>query len=206
MKYTKITLIIFMAGVLISAKTNSPEWVTKLHKAYTDDPQEFVDYWLDSEAMENYECVYNIPQELIISKMWLETHGGHTGVGRYGCLFGIKGKGIRGYDAKEAGMTNKGKVEYRAYGAAWEAISDFCKLISKPLYADRFDRWQEKNYDMPDWYNYNLALQVDPERGKSRLSYASCGCEGSKKISVSCYSKRKRHAVKNINWILNNLR
>lgn len=207
-RLVKVLGIIMLMGLLTSAKNHSPSWVVKLQDSYSN-TSEFVMYWYDSQTMENYECVYGIDQEMIISKMWMETHGGRAGAGTRGCLFGIKGKGVKGFDAKEKNMSNKGKVEYRSYEAAWEAISDFCKLIKKPLYAERFKAWKKKNYDMPDWYNYNLALQVHPDIDKSRLSYASCGCEANKKtkkISKRCYEKRKAHAMKNNKWILNNLR
>jgi len=205
-------LVLMVALICISATASAPSWVQVLHTNYNNQG-EYVDYWYNSSAMLNYECVYGIDQEVILAKLWLETNGTLTGAGRWGAGFGIKGKAktgksIKGFDSKEKKLRNGGKVEYIPYGAPWEMISGFCKFIKKPLYASRFDAWKQKYPDMPDWYNYLLALQVHPNRNKSELAYASCGCEAEKgkMISKTCYNKRKAHAQKGINWVLKNLR
>ncbi len=177
---------------LIALLTLATTW----HKPYTN-VYEFVDYWKDSEAMYNYEIAFDIPQEVIIAKMWMETHGGQAGAGKRGALFGIKGKGIKGIDQQE---TWQPQVEYQYYKHRWEAISHFCKLIQKELYERRYCDWKEARPDLPDWQHRLLSLQVAPLLIRSQLAYASCGCEDGRK--KNCYQKRLDHAFNSIEFVI----
>lgn len=208
----KVCISLFLLLILSSFSSDDGlTWIKKLSSNYQNQ-EEFIEYWWDSEAMKNYETVKHIPQEVIMTKMWLETQGGLTGAGRRGAIFGIKGNGIKGYDPVDVE-----NVEYQAYGSTWQALSHFCDLINNEpelldsgidkinndLYYQRYLAWKQVHPDYPDWKNRLLSLQVHPQREKSKLSYAMCGCrQGTTK---SCYNKRKKHAQKGIEWVEDNL-
>jgi len=212
--FTKVATFLSVAVLILSSFKNVEtdiNWIENLKSKYTN-KDEFINYWYNSVAMKNYETVKHIPQEAIIAKLWLETQGGMSGAGRRGAIFGIKGDGITGYDNVDGES-----VEYQAYGSTWQALSHFCDLINnepellktgidkidRDLYYNRYLAWQKVNPSNKDWENWLLALQIDPQRNKSKLSYANCGCkDGSTKF---CYNKRKKHAQKGINWIKQNL-
>ena len=183
----------------------SPEWVVEYTNRYDDDVYDYVDYWYNTISIQRFEDNHGIEQEVILSKMWLETHGGHRGAGRRGALFGIKRKkgskrkSIKGYDAVDAEA-----VDYAGYDAGWEAISHFCKFIKKPLYQERFEAWQVVLPDYPEWHLRLLSLQVHPDRSKSKLAYAAVGCKDGTK--AGCYRKRKEHAEKGIDFVIKYLR
>ena len=215
MKTTITPLFILFAILLLSTgfkrDSRSPEWVKKLQEKYQTE-EEFIAYWYNSKAMKEYEYKKRIPQEVIIGKMWMETQGGHTGAGRRGALFGIKGKGVKGYD-----NVDEEKVEYQAYNEAWEALSHFCDLINNDpvliasgqdkidnnMYLRRYQAWSRIHPDYEPWEWWLLALQVHPQREKSAYAYAANGCSCNKKgkISKRCYEKRKKTATKTIDWI-----
>ncbi len=146
--------LILAAFTLISICT-----FAQVEKPSYTNVKEFVSYWKDSEAMKKFEAVHGIPQEVILAKMWMETRGGLSGVGRRGGLFGIKGSGLKGTDKAEYWSPN---VEYQYYASRWEAISHFCKLIKKPLYQKRFEAWQQASPDLSVWECRLLSLQVAP--------------------------------------------
>lgn len=175
---------------------------------------EYVAYF--SNAAKTFEDVYKIPYEYILAKSWSETQAGKKGAGRRGAIFGIKGKGIKGFDSKEKHFKSNGKVEYTAYSQRWQAYSHFCKLLTgetgNKMYMTRFIAWNhyflKNKVQKPDWYMWALATQVHPQLKKSRSAYASCGCliqlkEKTKKEDLKCYNKRRKHALKNINLITN---
>lgn len=161
-----------------------------------DNAKDYIKYWKDSEAMQNYESVHCVDQRVILAKMWAETAGGTKGAGRRGANFGIKGKGIKGVDKKEYWSP---KVEYQYYDQRWQSISHFCEFIKRPLYQKRFERWQKEYPKWEDWKLRLISLQVDPWLSRSKLSYASCGCKDGRE--KSCYQIRKKHALKNIQFI-----
>lgn len=171
--------------------TSITDWFT--HKPY-DTPEEFVAYW--KKAALHFEQVHKVPHQLILAKLWLETEGGRTGAGRRGALFGIKGKGNKGYD-----NVDKERVEYAGYDQRWEALSHFCNLVKKPMYRSRFENWKKYGPQKPDWYNYALALQVDYHLRNSSYAYAACGCKSG--TNRECYDKRKKHAAKVIDFVKN---
>lgn len=194
--FASVLLIAFF--LLTAAKPNSPGWVADLHSQYSN-KKEFIAYWKNSDAMNAYQCVYRVPQEVIISKMWNETQGGMAGAGTRGALFGIKGNGIKGYD-----NVDKEKVEYQYYGAAWESISHFCKLITNPrnMYYARYRAWMSYDHNLEVWEAMLLGMQVHPELDKSKLGYAACGCKDGR--NRDCWKKRKAHAMKCIKWVKDN--
>lgn len=194
----KILIITTLLLALFSFTASSPNWVIGLQNEY-DNREEFINYWYNSIAMNKFEETYDIDQEVIISKMWLETHGGLSGAGRRGALFGIKGKGIKGYD-----NVDLEKVEYEEYGAAWESISHFCQFITGPRYEENYCDWKDVLPDYPDWHLRLLAMQVNPDIKKSKYAYAACGCKDG--TNRSCYNIRKKHAENAINFVIYHLR
>lgn len=200
---------IFIIGFVVfgTAFTSviSPKWVAEYTSRYDDDVYEFVDYWYNTISLQRFEEVKGIEQEVILSKLWLETHGGHRGAGRRGALFGIKRKkgstrkSIKGYD-----NVDDESVDYAGYSAGWESISHFCDFIKKPLYQTRFEAWQKVLPDYPEWHLRLLSLQVHPDRSKSRLAYAAVGCKDG--TTAKCYAKRKAHADKAIEFVIKYLR
>ena len=153
---------------------------------------EYVNYF-QTRAKE-FEKLHGVPYELILSKAWTETNAGLKGAGRRTAIFGIKGKGIKGFDRKE-----NQNVEYNGYQYRWQAYSDFCKFVKKDFYVERFNAWKKVNPQKPDWYNYNLALQAHPAKNKGKSAYASCGCESG--LDPECKKLRLKHAYKNIRLI-----
>lgn len=200
---------IFVLGFIVfgTAFTDiiSPRWVVEYTDRYGDDVHEYVHFWYNSIAMQEFEDVKGIEQEVILSKLWLETHGGHRGAGRRGAIFGIKRKrgskrqSIKGYDD-----VDNEAVDYAGYDAGWEAISHFCEFIKKPLYQKRFEAWQEIMPDYPEWHLRLLSLQVHPDMSKSKLAYAAVGCKDG--TNSKCYRKRKEHAQKGIDFVIRYLR
>jgi hypothetical protein len=200
---------IFIIGFIIfgTAFTTilSPKWVVEYTSNYDDDVYEFVDYWYNTISMQKFEEAKGIEQEVILSKLWLETHGGHLGAGRRGALFGIKRKNgskrqsIKGYDS-----VDDEAVDYAGYEAGWESFSHFCDFIKKPLYQTRFEAWQKVLPDYPEWHLRLLSLQVHPDMEKSKLAYAAVGCKDGTKSR--CYAKRKAHAQKGIDFVIKYLR
>lgn len=217
-KYNRI-LIVLLGLIIIPAlfcsfkKTKTkPQWIVTLQSRYDNDPEEFAKYWYNSEAMQNYERVKGIPQEVIIAKLWRETHGGYLGAGRWGAILGIKGTGIKGYDSVDAEH-----VSYQSYTETWQALSHFCDLINndpekvasgidridRDLYYNRFINWKKYRKEYPDWKCWLLALQVDVQLSKSSLAYAACGCKFSKnaKKNKHCYETRRMHSAECIRWV-----
>lgn len=208
----KVCISLFLLLILSSfSKDSGFNWVKNLSNKYANQ-EEFIQYWWNSTAMKNYETTKHIPQEVIMAKMWLETQGGLAGAGRRGAIFGIKGEGIKGYDPVDVE-----NVEYQSYNFGWQALSHFCDLINNEpellesgndkidnkLYYERFLAWKEVHPNYPDWKNRLLSLQVHPQREKSKLAYAMVGChDGTNK---KCYQIRKKHALKCIKWVENNL-
>lgn len=159
------------------------------HKPYTN-IEEFTKYWAKTAL--KYETVHNKPAELILAKLWHETHGFQKGAGRRGAGFGIKGKGHKGYD-----KTDQEKVEYQAYDERWEAFSHFCKLIDRPLYKNRYKRWRKIRPQDELYASWAAALQVDIQLKKSKLAYAANGCKDGR--DKNCYLRRRNSAKKVIN-------
>lgn len=190
-----LTIVFFLFSANSTPKVG---WVADLQNKY-DSKSEFIKYWKNSDAMMAYETVYRMPQEVIISKMWLETQGGLSGAGRRGAIFGIKGKGIKGYD-----NVDREKVQYQAYPELWMALSHFCQLLTNQdgMYYKRYRAWMSFDHTLEPWEAILLGMQVHPERSKSKLSYAACGCkDGTKK---DCYETRRKHAMKCIKWVKDN--
>ena len=194
--------ILFLASAFT---VSGPKWVHEYTQAYDDNVSQFVDHWYSSIALQKFEEAHGIEQEVILAKMWLETHGGHLGAGRRGAIFGIKRKrgskrkSIKGYD-----NVDNEAVDYAGYEFGWQAISHFCQFIKKPLYQTRFEAWQEILPDYPEWHLRLLSLQVHPDKSKSKLAYAAVGCKDGTKDR--CYRKRMEHAQKGIDFVIRYLR
>lgn len=161
----------------------------------------YINYW--KKTFLSYQKVYGVPWQIIAGKGFLETQGGHTGAGKRGCWFGIKGKGVKGYDDED-----KEAVEYQAYKERWMVFSDFCRLLTarktqrgkiQKLYITRYKAWKKAK---PNWEEYKLwayAMQAHPQLSKSRLSYANCGCKDGR--IKSCRDTRLKHTYKLIRFI-----
>lgn len=172
-------------------------------------PNEFTPFaktWLSGDARVQYQRRYNhVPYYFIIANMWQETHGGHTGVGRKGGIFGYKGKGIKGYDKVEKdGGVNDGNVSYRSYTYRWEAISDFCKLINKGFYQERINNWEKALPAYPEWVHYALGQQVDV-MVRNTPSYATEGVKSIRTFDDYLGRLEKSWKVLNICVKLHNL-
>ena len=153
--------------------------------------EEFAKYLYKTSVI--YEQTFHIPREIILAKAWHETSGGRKGVGRRGSMFGIKGKGNRGFDKVDA-KVGRGEVEYQSYKARWESISHFCKLITQknPMYRERYVAWLESNSSLEYYEAWAYAMQVHPNKQKSRSAYAMCGCSDGTKDK--CWKTRKKSA------------
>lgn len=206
MKKLRTLLTIFIV-VFISLSATKPEKVEPVFDTPYTDQAGYLEYW--KGTLDGFVTTHGIPEEVILAKMWNETNGGLTGAGRYGALFGIKGKrkgkSIKGFDEREKGFTSKGKVEYRYYEHRWEAISDFCQFLKgengyNSMYFERYVAWRQIYADMPDWYSWLLALQVHPNKAESKRAYASMGVEDG--TTDAGYAKRKKHAERCIKWVL----
>lgn len=136
---------------------------------------------------------YNIPFEVILVKAWLETQAGLTGVGRKGSIYGIKGKGHRGFDP-----TDNESVEYQAFADRIEAMEYFCLFLNEK-YSTQYNNWVKQYPDNPNWKNWVFALQGNPSPGSGK-SYAACGCKTLK--NNYCYITRMDHARKCESWIV----
>lgn len=171
-----------------------------------------------------------VPPEILLAKIWHESHGGHSPLAKKDPtqLLGIKGRnGVKGYDG-----TDKENVQYKSYPSRFHCMLDFTLLLAQvkgkkrsatTVYQQRFIDWKKipaskiaQNYNVklatdnpnniqPDWWYWSLAMQAHPELKKSKMAYAQCGCtkrEMKNGIKESCRQKRLAHARKLIKWII----
>ncbi len=164
----------------------------------------FLEYWLlenDGIGKVVRACKSTLPIEVVVAKMWFESHGGHSSLAKKDptALFGIKGKnGVKGYDSKDAE-----KVQYMSYPNRAASIKFFNDLLtvhsgwSSSIYKARFLAWSAltnkqlaafttiddqgtvRNLPLvtsktkqPDWYYWMLAMQAHPSSDLSKSEMA----------------------------------
>jgi len=155
----------------------------------------FLEYWLiknDGIGKAIRGSKRNVPVEVVIAKLWFESHGGHSGLAKKDptAILGIKGNnGVKGYDD-----TDKSNVQYASYPNRAAALKAFNNLLSvnngwsSKVYRERYLAWEAlsnkelgtyltrdivkgKTHHLPlvtqkgkqpSWYYWLLAMQAHP--------------------------------------------